>query len=218
VTSVLAFAALLASPESSAVTIRPPNEIELTATVHAKRFDGWIHPGYHAIVWREGGAARLALLAADASDVEVLDALERLGAKPGAALPIEAWTKRKDAKSPAPDAVAAGPRITILLRLPGKVELVPLASVLEDSAGRGLDMRLAGNRVNVGKWESGCVACLFSCPGGKVGNAAYTVRDYEKSSTRFRVRPGALPKDGTKIGVVLRVESPGPSEAPGRAP
>jgi hypothetical protein len=210
VTSLLALAALLAVSGSPAVTIRPPNEIEFTATVHAKRFAGWIHPGYHAIVWREGGAARLALLAADASDLEVLDALERLGAKPGPTLPIEAWTKRKDPKSPAPDAVAGGPRIRVLLRLPENPELVPLGSVLEDENGRGLDLRFAGNRANVSRWESGCVACLYSCPGGKVGNAAYTVRDYERSKTRFRVRPGALPKDGTRIGVVLRVESPGP--------
>ena len=213
-TSLLALAALVAAPRSPAVTVRPPNEIEFTATVHAKRFDGWIQPGYHAIVWREGAAAQLALLVADASDVEVLDALERLGAKPGADLPIEAWTKRKDPKSPAPDAVAGGPRITIFLRLPRNPELVPLSSVLADTGGRGLDMRLAGNRANVSKWESGCVACLYSCPGGKVDNAEYTVRDSERSKERFRVRPGALPEDGTRIGVVLRVESP----APGRTP
>ncbi len=203
-------AALLAGSGSPAVTIRPPNEIEFTATVHAKRFDGWITPGYHAIVWREGAAARLALLVAEASDLEVLDALERLGAKPGEALPIEAWTKRKDPESPAPDARAGGPRIATLLRLPENPELVPLSSILEDEAGRGLDLRFTGNRANVSRWESGCVACLYSCPGGKVGNAAYTVRDYQRSTTRFRVRRGALPKDGTRIGVVLRVESPGP--------
>ena len=205
-----AFFSFAASPN---VIVRPPNEIEFTAAVHAARFDGWIMPGYHAIVWREGGAARFALLAADVSDLEVLDALERLGAKPGHTLPIEAWTKRKDPQSRAPDARVDGPRIEILLRLPGAASLVPLSSILEDSTGRGLDMRLAGNRANVAKWESGCVACLYSCPGGKMGNARSTVRDYvtsDEGAHRFRVRAGALPKDGTRVGVVLRVESPGP--------
>jgi hypothetical protein len=51
---------------------------------------------------------------------------------------------------------------------------------------------------------------LYSCPGSKVGNARYTVRDYEKATTRFRVRSDVLPEDGTRIGVVLRVKSPGP--------
>lgn len=203
-------AALLAEPGSSTLTVRPPNEIEFPATVHAKRFDGWVMPGYHAIVWKGGSAAGLALLSADVSDVEVLDAIERLGAKPGPTLPIDAWKKRKDPTSAAPDSVIAGPAVEILLRLPGRRELVPLSSILEDEAGRGLDMRLAGNRANVSQWESGCVACLYSCPGSKVGNARYTVRDYEKETTRFRVRGDVLPKDGTRIGVVLRVESPGP--------
>jgi hypothetical protein len=211
VTALLGLAAaLLAGSGASTLTVRPPNELEFTATVHARRFDGWIMPGYHAIVWSGGSAARLALLSADVSDVEVLDAIERLGAKPGPTLPIDTWRKRKDPKNPAPDAVIAGPAIEILLRLPGRSELVPLSSVLEDEAGRGLDMRFAGNRANISKWESGCVACLYSCPGSKVGNARYTVRDYEKAATRFRVRRGVLPEDGTRIGVVLRVKSPGP--------
>ena len=190
--------------------MRPPNEIEFTATVHAGRFQGWIMPGYHAIVWRGGSAAPLALLVADPTDVEVLDALEKLGAQPGPTIPIDAWRKRQDAASAAPDAVARGPRTEILLRLPDRKELVPLSSVLEDAEGRGIDMRFAGNRANVSEWESGCVACLYSCPGGKLGNARYTVREYAKDAKRFRVREGALPKDGTRIGVVLRVESPGP--------
>ena len=215
-TSLLAVAAAsLSFAASPHVTVRPPNEIEFTATVQAARFDGWIMPGYHAIVWREGEAARFALLAADVSDLQVLDALERLGASPGHTLPIEAWTKRKDPRSRAPDTRVDGPRIEILLRLPGAPQLVPLSTILKDSTGRGLDMRLAGNRANAAKWESGCVACLYSCPGGKLGNAGSTVRDYVTASTnekdaRFRVRAGALPKDGTRVGIVLRVESPGP--------
>jgi hypothetical protein len=204
-------AALFADAASSRLEIRPPGEIEFTATVHAKRFGGWGMPGYHAIVWRGGSAASFALLRADVSDIEVLDALERLGARPGPTLPMAAWEKRKDDENPASDAVIAGPAIEILLRLPGKTELVPLGSVLEDPGGRGLAMRFAGNRENVPKWKSGCVVCLYSCPGSKVGNAKYTVRDYEKGATRFGVRKNALPEDGTRIGVVLRVESRGPS-------
>lgn len=193
-----------------AVAVRPPSEIEFTATVHAARFDGWIMPGYHAIVWREGAAASHGLLVADASDVEVLDALERLGARPGDNLSMDAWKKRKDPKSAAPDTAVAGPAVEILLRLPGRKDLTPLASVLEDPGGRGLAMRFGGNRENSREWMSGCIACLFSCPGSKVGNARYTVRDYVKDATKFRVREGVLPPDGTRIGVVLRLPPAGP--------
>ena len=200
--------------------VRRPNEIEFTATVNAKAFDsGWLMPGYHAVVWKDGRMAHAALLRAGVTDRQVLAALEGLGAKPGENLPMEAWEERKNSRNPAPDTVIAGPMVEVLLRLPGRRDLVALASVLEetppkrggakegDGARRGLEMRFGGNEVNIPKWKSGCIVCLYSCPGSKVGNAKYTVRDYARDVTRFRVRPGVLPPDGTSVGVVLRIGS-----------
>lgn len=71
-------------------------------------------------------------------------------------------------------------------------------------------MRFGGNRRNIPEWESGCIVCLYSCPGSKVGNARYTVRDYEDGVTRFRVRAGALPRDDTRVGVILRLAGGAP--------
>lgn len=186
--------------------VRRPGEIEFTATVHAGSFESaWRMPGYHAIVWKGGHAASAALLEADVSDTQVLRALGGLGARPGDNLPMEAWEERKNSRHPAPDTVIAGPPVEVLLRLPGRAGLVSLASVLEDSGGRGVAMRFGGNEANIPKWKSGCIVCLYSCPGSKVGNAKYTVRDYAKGATRFRVRPGVLPPDGTSVRVVLRL-------------
>ena len=191
------------------LVVRRPHEIEFTATVAARSFDGdRTMPGYHAVVWKDGRMAHAALLRADVTDVEILDALESLGATPGATLPMDAWEARRDPRSSAPDRRVSGEAIEILLRLPGRSALVPLADVLEDPGGRGLDMRLAGNRANVPRWKSGCAVCLFSCPGSKVGNARYTVREWETRVTRFRSRKGALPADGTKVGVVMRRARP----------
>ena len=149
--------------------------------------------------------AHAALLEADVTDRQVVEALQQLGARPGNNLPMEAWEKRKDPKDPAPDTVIAGAAVEVLLRLPSRSDLVPLASALQDSGGRGLEMRFGGNAANITKWKSGCIVCLYSCPGSKVGNARYTVRDYEKGVTRFRAKAGVLPSDGTAIGVVLRL-------------
>ena len=188
------------------LTIRQPNEIEFAATVRAKAFDsGWFMPGYHAIVWKGGHASRAALLEADVSDRQVLAALQGLGGVPGNNLPMEAWEERKNPAHPAPDTVIVGTPVEVLLRLPSRQDLVPLASVLEDSGGRGLEMRFGGNEANIPIWKSGCIVCLYSCPGSKVGNARYTERDYAKGTTRFHVRPGALPPDGTSVRVVLRL-------------
>ena len=70
-------------------------------------------------------------------------------------------------------------------------------------------MRFGGHRANVPEWHSGCVVCLYSCPGSKVGNATYTVRDWVEGTTRFRVRRGVLPPDGTPVTIVLRLHPAG---------
>jgi hypothetical protein len=207
-------------PSERAIQIRrDAQEIEFPATVHARAFqDGLFMPGYHAIVWKGGRAGRFALLRAEVSDGSVLRALESLGAEPGNNLPMETWTKRKDPKHPAPDRIATGPPVQILLKVSGHEEPVPLTSVLEDRDGRGIQMRFEGNAANIPKWKSGCIACLYSCPGGKIVNDRYTVRDYERGKARFRVRPGALPADGTTITVVLRLLPQPPPSDLGRNP
>ncbi len=66
-------------------------------------------------------------------------------------------------------------------------------------------MRFGGHWANLPEWHSGCVVCLYSCPGSKVGNATYTVRDWVEGTTSFRVRPGTLSPDGTGVRIVLRL-------------
>ena len=203
---VLGSAACRGQEAPGTLIVRRPNEIEFTATVNAKAFDsGWMMPGYHALVWKGGRMAHAALLQADVTDRQVVEALEGLGAKPGNNLPMAAWEERKNPKDRAPDTVISGPPVEVLLGLPSRSALVPLAAALEDPAGRGLQMRFGGNAANIPKWKSGCIVCLYSCPGSKVGNARYTVRDYEKGVTRFRARASVLPADGTRVRVVLRL-------------
>jgi hypothetical protein len=211
--AVLLLAAACREAPAGTITVRAA-EIEFPAAVQAAAFDGAGETaGYHAVVARGGHASHAALLVADVTDRDVLDALEQLGAKPGADLPFEAWTRRRDGKSRAPDAVAAGPEVEALVRLPGRPAPVRLADLLEDPGGRGVALRFNGNAANIPRWESGCVVCLYSCPGAKVGNARYTVRDFVAGATRFRARRGALPPDGTRVGVILRL-SPQASAAP----
>jgi hypothetical protein len=200
------------SPTAGPVRVdrRGGREVEFPATVSRKAFErellGVGMPGYHLIVWKDGGAAMAALFRAEVTDVQVLDALEKLGARPGNALGMATWDERKDAASKAPDQVIAGPPVEILIRVPGRPEPLTLDQILEDPGGRGFDMRFGGHRANIPKWKSGCVVCLYSCPGSKVGNARYTVRDWVKGTTRFRVKKGApLPADGEKVGIVFRL-------------
>jgi len=54
-------------------------------------------------------------------------------------------------------------------------------------------------------WRSGCVTCLFSCPGGKTSNAAFTIRDQYLNRKVFLADEKNLPPDGTPVRVSMRV-------------
>ena len=162
-------------------------------------------PGYHFVVWEGGRAGDGALFRSRVTDTEVLEALESLGARPGNALGLDVWDERDDPSSSAPDKIVEGPAVEILVRIPGRQEPLTLDEILIDPGGKGFDMRFGGHRANIPRWKSGCVVCLYSCPGSKVGNARYTVRDFVNGATRFAVREGALPADGTEVTLIFRL-------------
>ncbi len=202
-----------ASEPAGQITRLSPTEIEFTATLTAGSFDNpLMMPGYHAVVWRGGRSAHAALLRADVTDIQVLDALEALGAKPGNGLGLASWDERHNAQSSAPDRVIAGPPVEVLVRLPGRAQPVPLGDLILDrgapAGSRGVQLRFGGHRANIEAWRSGCIVCLYSCPGSKLGNARYTVRDYTRDPARFRARTDLLPKDGTKVAVIVRLLPP----------
>lgn len=200
------------SPSTQDAHVRTfDNAIEFPAVVSLKGFEENEHmPGYHFIVWDGGRSANHSLFRTPVTDVQVLDALESLGATPGNALSTSTWEERENADSNAPDKVIEGPIIEIGIRVPGRSELLTMDDILEDPGGKGFDMRFGGHRDNIREWKSGCVVCLYSCPGSKVGNASYTVRDFVKGTTRFRPRPEALPEDGTEVTVVFQLKDSGP--------
>ena len=169
--------------------------VEFPATVDRAGFERRLlgMPGYHLIVWRGGGSASFALFRAGVTDVQVLDALEALGAKPGDGLTMDSWERRNDPAAAAPKKVIAGPPVEVLVRVPGRAEPLTLPEILDDPGGRGFEMRFGGHRANISAWHSGCVVCLYSCPGSKVGNATYTVRDWVDGTTHFKVKDGVLP-------------------------
>ena len=193
------------APAGSVVTV-DDRTIEFPAQVTAKAFGEGAMQGYHLIVWSRGGAADHALFVASVSDVEVLDALEALGAAPGNALAIDSWDEREDPDATAPDRVIRGPAVEITFVLADGTELA-VGDILRDADGRGVDMRFGGHRDNIPAWHSGCVACLYSCPGSKVGNATYTVRDFVAGAAHFQVNDGVLPPDGTNVTVRFRLSA-----------
>jgi hypothetical protein len=183
--------------------------ISFPAVVTAGRFERKMFgmPGYHLIVWDDGKAASAALFQAAVSDVQVIAALEALGAKPGNALGMDTWDQRDDPDSKAPEKIIQGPAVDVLVRVPGRRKPLTIDQILVDPERRGFEMRFGGHQANIHAWHSGCIVCLYSCPGSKIGNARYTVRDYTRKPDRFRARPGVLPADGTGVTILLRLRT-----------
>jgi hypothetical protein len=197
-------AACGATVPAGTVTVVDERTIEFPAVITAAAFDAGDMPGYHLLVWEGGGAADHALLRSLVSDVQVIDALEQIGAQPGDALRTDSWAERTDAEAEAPTRRIEGPPVQLEFVLPNG-DVLRLDDFLLDPGGRGFDMRFGGHRDNIPEWHSGCVVCLYSCPGSKVGNASYTVRDFVTAATHFEVRRERLPADGTEITVRLQV-------------
>jgi hypothetical protein len=180
-------------------------EVRILARLQPKAFSGgWFKrtPNYHAVVWKDGRAAGEALLVSSVSDSVLYDALLSVGAVPGDNLTMAAWNDRKEAGAKAPDMRVKGSPVEVLVQWEGLPRPLPLDRLLVDPGGRGIRMRFGGNKELIPQWKSGCITCLYSCPGGKVSNAAYTIRDYVEGATIFSVDYSVVP-GGERPAVVI---------------
>lgn len=207
--NVLAQTAALPPDTSPLIADSARREVRIGAIYQPERFSGFLRatPNYHLLVWQGGGAAGAALFRTVVPDTVLIAALERLGAVAGNNLTMEAWSKRHEANHPAPQTRMAGTRVDILVGWEGLPEPLPLAVLLDDPGKQGLDFRFGGNRSLIHHWHSGCLVCLYSCPGAKIGNAAYTVRDYAVHKTKFTPKKERLPKSGSPVVLHFRIIS-----------
>ncbi len=197
-------------------------EVRVAAVVHPERFQGEQAraagmDGYHLLVWEKGRAAGHALITTPVDDRALHRALVEIGAAPGNRLGMDSWDARYDPENPAPDRRLEGSPVWIGLSWGDYREPRSLALLLADPGGRGLEFRFGGHAANIPSWQSGCGVCLYSCPGSKVGNATYTVRDYVDGVTRFRIRKERFPAEGTSVTVVFRLQPTAPG-APAEEP
>jgi hypothetical protein len=183
-------------------------EVRFTATVQPHAMDRMFGvKGHHAIVWKGGKSHRWALFVSDASDHDVRIALDSLGARRGENLTPDAWNAREDKKNPAPDARVEGSPIQVFVEWHGK--RVPLGQLIHEKHLDKplLDFRYGGNERFQKEFESGCIVCLYSCPGGAIGNHAHPIRDYVRDGVVYASVPQRLPPAGSKVTIVLRVEA-----------
>jgi hypothetical protein len=209
---VAAFAlTILTAASCAAVPVKPVvdrarGEVRIPAVVqpHAMERPFGVK-GHHAIVW-DGGRSKLwALFVSPVSDHDVRAALDSLGARRGENLTPATWNARADPANREPDKRVEGTKIEVFVEWGGK--RVPLQHLLteEGNGSPRVDFRYGGNEAWQKEFHSGCIVCLYSCPGGAIGNHAHTIRDYVRDGVIYASRSERLPRAGSKVTIILKV-------------
>lgn len=196
----------------------PPAAVTIDAEKKSVSFGGKIYPNkfnglltfpknHHFIVWKGGRASWNALIEATANDLDVQRALESLGAQAGNNLSLDTWEQRGDKNNPEPDKRVLGTPVDISVKWDGHAP-VSAADLFEDESGQGFFFRFGGHAHLIPQWKSGCIVCLESCPGGRVSNDRYTLRDYETGVARFDVKTAEMPPEGTPVIITLTLRLP----------
>lgn len=162
--------------------------------------------GHHAIVWSGGRASTWALFRSHANDASVRTALRALSAGAGENLTPDTWHAREDPENPEPDKRVEGTPIDVFVTWPGAAARMPLGAVIaqKDRSVPELDFRFGGNERFQAEFRSGCIVCLYSCPGGAIGNRRKTIRDYVREGVVFTAIPQNLPPAGTEVTIILK--------------
>ena len=179
---------------------RQTRTVFVPAVVQAGQYDGNPNPRHHLLTWSKGARAKNALFVTPLSDRAILETLEALGGKPGNNLTRETWESAGDPDCQDPDLHATGDPIEVQVMWAGRTAPLPLSEIFPKGELRWV---LAGNEALIPVWNSGCVCCMQSCPGAKVANAAYTMRQYVQGKGRLQLKPGILPPDGTEV--IIRI-------------
>lgn len=186
---------------------RSAGEVRLRAIVQPTAMDRPLGvKGHHAIVWDGGRAARWALFRSMASDREVRAALESLGARPGENLTPETWNRREDPHNTEPDKRVEGTPVEVFVAWDGSEGRIPIDTLIaEKGMGRPtFDFHYGGNQRWQPEFKSGCIVCLYSCPGGAIGNRSKTIRDSVREGIVYASLPERLPKRGSSVTIILR--------------
>ena len=186
------------------------NALLLPATLHSSTYANHSSRfgGHHALVFEGGSMASKAFLRTPIADREIARLLADRGLEAAGGVHRRAWDGRHDPGDPAADQRAEGTPLGVSVRWEGSRGWHPLGDLLGDRSGRGLDLRFADNRRWIRLYGSGCVICLSSCPGSKIANRTYTVRENQAGTMDFTPR-GDLPRDGTPVEVRIDPH-PGP--------
>lgn len=179
-------------------------QLKFQGTIHPKRYNEYSDRanGHHFIVFNGGSNASKALINTDVVDEQILSGLEALGAIAGNNLSQATWDERANPNSNEADQRVSGTPIDIFVQW--DETFVPAYELFSDIELTDFNIRFGGHADLIPVWQSGCVTCLFSCPGGRTSNEAFTIRDQAQNKQSFFADESILPEDGTKVHIILK--------------
>jgi hypothetical protein len=184
---------------------RPHREVRITAVVQPNAMSRPFGvEGHHAVVWRGGKAKYWALFVSDVSDHDVRVALNALGARAGENLTEDSWNARDDATSREPDKRVEGTPVDVFVEWNGTRHALADLLVEKGRPRPALDFRYGGNERFQHDFGSGCIVCLYSCPGGAIGNHAHPIRDYVRDGVVYESLSERLPPSGSRVTIILK--------------
>ena len=216
--AIAAFVALLLFGMREVYGRRPPHDgrVDVDRRKREVRFRATVQPGamsrplgvqgHHAIVWRGGRASTWALFESHASDHDVRTGLRALGAKAGENLSPDTWNARDDKNSSEPDKRVEGTAVDVFVVWKGLAKPLALGAFIAEKnrSVPELDFRFGGHERYQEEFRSGCIVCLYSCPGGAIGNRARTIRDYVNDGVIYTSIREKLPPGGTDVTIILK--------------
>ena len=170
--------------------------VTILGKVNGKYFT---EPTRHFMVYEEGKNGDKAVITGLGNQVKFYDALKEIGAEAGNNMTVDNKTKTH----------VKGDKLKVTVTWDGAKKDYDINDVVKDSNNKKIDMRFGGNLKASEKFNTGCIACLDSCPVGIVSNSTYTYGAVEKrDEVKFFGNSKVLPKDGTLVAVKFELESP----------
>lgn len=175
------------SAEKPIAVDKEKKTVTVLATVNGKYFKS---PTRHAVVYKGGKFGDKSVFQALGNQMDFYNALLDIGAKPGDNMTLENAAQTH----------VQGDVLDVKVIFDGKE--IDINDAILDSKANKIEMHFGGNKVNAEEKNTGCIACLDSCPVGIVSNTTYKYGAVEKTKeVEFYGNEKVLPKDGTPVAI-----------------
>ena len=179
-----------AAPEDIVVD-EAAGTVTVTAQVNGTFFD---QSTMHCVVFKDGGAADGAMMAAYCDSQDFYNAMVQAGGEP--------WNTT-DARLEDGE-FTDGQKVNVTLVWDGQDTPVALGDALKTDDGKpDVDIRFSGNQQGNKDAGSGCICCLNSCWAGITSNAAYAFGAIDAGNPHVYLDDSVMPADGTDVQVTF---------------